>query len=136
MIIGIHDNLLVSEVQDRFNKCFPSLKIEFYSKSHSLAEESKEKHLISPSKRIGEIRQNKNEGFMEIKSWDSVARIEKEFHKHYGLNIQVFRNENGSWVQTSVTDRYSLAQQNQMADHARSSISPKFREQLGEYDYL
>ena len=99
-------------------------------------EESPEKYLLSPEKSLGEIRRNQHAGCLELKSWYTVARVEKDFRELFGLNVQVFRNENGGWIQTSDTDKYSLYQQYEMACHANNSISPKFDEQLGEYDYL
>jgi hypothetical protein len=136
MILQIHDNLLISDLQEKFSKVFPCLKIEFYSKPHNIKKESSEAHKISSDKRIGDIRRNSNEGFLEIKSWVTVSQVEKDFRKQFGLNVQVFRKENGAWVMTSKTDGYTLSQQNEMSCYADHSIVPKYKEQLGEYDYL
>jgi len=106
---------MVSEVKERFSKCFPRLKIEFYSKPHHFGEQSPEKYLIDTSKKIGEIRHSYQEGCLEIKSWDTVATIEKDFRKQLGLNIQIFRKENEGWFQTSNTDKYNLLQQSEMS---------------------
>ena len=108
MLVHIHDNLMVSDLQERFSKCFPSLKIEFYTKSHSLIERSGDKDWISPSKNIGQIRQNLSEGALEIKSWYTVAKVEKDFSEKFGLNVQVFRSENGEWVSTCKTNKLTF----------------------------
>jgi hypothetical protein len=136
MILQIHDNLQVSDVQERFSKCFPYLKIEFYTRAHHIGDETPEKFMVDRNKRIGEIRRNKNAGCLEIKSWFTVSRIEKDFKELFGLNVQVFRSENDEWVQTSKTDNRSLLQQTEMARHAERCLTPKYSEQLGEYEYL
>ena len=136
MIIHIHDNVLVSDLQERFSKCFPSLKIEFYTKPHSSAKPSNEKYRIDPQNRVGNVRHNSNEGNLEIKSWYTVQKVEEDFREKFGMNVQIFRKENGEWIQTCNTDKFSLHTQQEMSDHAASSIYPKHTEQLGEYDEL
>jgi hypothetical protein len=136
MIVHIHDNLSIADLQERFSKCFPSLKIEFYSKPHSIKKPPKENWLISPEKRVANVRHNHNEGELEIKSWYTVRRIENDFREKFGLNAQIFRNENGEWIQTNKTDKFSLHAQQEMVRHATSSIYPKHQEQLREYDEL
>jgi hypothetical protein len=136
MILKIFNNMTISEVQNRFSLCFPTLKIEFYFKAHHPQSASSEKHLISPEKRIGDIRQNRKEGTMEIKSWDTVEKTELRFHKLFGLNVQIFRKENGSWIQTTRTDKFTLYEQNQLSLKAECQPYPSCKEQLSEYDYL
>ena len=136
MLIHIHDNLFISDLQERFSKCFQSLKIEFYKKAHRSKKPSPESDIIGPDKRIGEIRRNHNSGKLEIKSSFTAQQVENEFKKKFGLNVQIFRKENGGWVQTSGTDTYNLLQQSEMSKHADLSITPKYEEQLCEYEYL
>jgi hypothetical protein len=136
MIIYIHDNRLLSDLQERFSKCFPSLKIEFYSKQHSLKNATNDSYRINPERTIGEIRKNHNEGEFVIKSWNTVEKVEKDFRDKFGLNVQIFRNENAGWVQTSKTDRFSLRDQQEMTCHSASSLYPLYPEQLGEYGEL
>ena len=82
------------------------------------------------------MRHNSNEGNLEIKSWYTVQKVEEDFREKFGMNVQIFRKENGEWIQTCNTDKFSLHTQQEMSDHAASSIYPKHTEQLGEYDEL
>ena len=111
MILQIHDNLLVSDIKERFSNSFPCFKIEFYDMPHHNKKENLEKYRINSEKRIGEIRNNRNEGFLEIKSWYTVKQIEKNFSELFGLNIQIFKKENGRWIRNLNRDRLSLQQQ-------------------------
>ena len=42
-----------------------------------------------------------------------VSELEKAFSDIFGLNVQVFRKSNNMWLQTTITDKWSLEKQNQ-----------------------
>jgi hypothetical protein len=114
MILPIDDNMTIGDLQDRFNECFPHLKIEFYSHAHHWKESSIPSEVIDPSKKIGEIRKNHEHGNLEIKSWYQTGRVEQDFKKIFGLNVQIFRNEKGKWHQTVSSDKLTLKEQEQI----------------------
>src|SRR5689334_11542841 len=118
MILQIHDNLLIADLQEKFSQCFPSLSIEFYNKPHRAGIPTSDKYLIDASKKVGDIRRNRKEGPLEIKSWFTVAQVEKAFHEKYGLNVQIFRKEKTGSVQTSKTDKYTLMEQRDMVHNS------------------
>jgi len=136
MIIHIYDTLTVSDVQERFSKCFPLLKIEFYSKHFSLHEMPGDHYKIDPAIKLGQVRRHHNQGELELKSWYTVNRTEKDFRERFGLNVKVFRSENGGWVHTSRTGSCSLHEQEEMARHTIASIDPLVHERPEEYDEL
>lgn len=115
MLLPIDDNKSVAELQDRFNECFPHLKIEFYHHSHHWKEGSPEAELISPEANVGDIRKKHDPGILEIKSWYQTGRVEQDLKKLFGLYTQIFRLENGKWKQTGSSDKLTLKQQEQMA---------------------
>jgi len=123
MILHIDDNITIAELQEKFNECFPHLKIEFYSHPHHWKEASFPNEIIDPSKKLGEIRKNHEHGVFEIKSWDQTGRVEQEFKKIYGLNVQIFRTENGKWHQTVSSDKLTLKQQQQLNSAAAENIN-------------
>jgi hypothetical protein len=127
MIIQIHNNLLVSDVQERFAKCFPCMKIEFYTTRHHFRENSLEVCIANPSKKIGEIRRILEEGCLEIKSWYTVANVEKDLRDQFGLNVKIFREEKGRWVQTNGAD----TQLSERVENADNSIFPEFIDLFG-----
>src|SRR5215213_5280182 len=136
MILTIYDNLLVEDLQERFSECFPNLKIEFYKTSHHWKRESSDKDCIEPKTTIGAIRRKHNPGTLEIKSSHTAAEVERNFKNLFDLNVQVFRNENGDWIQTTTTDTCTLNEQKEFSDHAKTSIFPKSRKQINEYRFL
>ena len=100
MQLLIHDNLQLADVQDRFSDCFPGLKIEFFEDSRSKRLPASD-DIISSDTYIGEIRKQHYSGIFEIKSWNTVDKIEKGFQDMFGLNVQIFHRDNSTWVLTN-----------------------------------
>lgn len=135
MVLNIHDNLLVEDLQECFSNSFPNLKIEFYKKSHYWKKESSG-DCIDPKTRIGEIRKKHDPGTLEIKASHTAGEVERNFKNLFGLNVQVFRNENGDWIQTTTTDPCTLYEQKEFLEHARTSLFPKSTKQINEYRFF
>lgn len=134
MLLHIDDNALITDLQDDFSDSFPLLKIEFYDEPHHYKERASDKHRILGDWKIGSIRKIHNPGELEIMSWYSAGRVERDFKEKFGLNVQVFRQENGSWIQNRNSDTLSLAEQMDRARHSLRVISKPKRQV--EYDYL
>ena len=116
MYLQIDDRLSVGDVEDRFNECYPSLRIGFYSVPHKLFEATDKQYRYTSDRKIGDIRHKHFNQPYEIKSWFTVARIEKDLKEIYGLNVQVFRcDSKGNIVQTTQSDDLTLSQQQQFA---------------------
>jgi len=45
-----------------------------------------------------------------------VSELEKIFLEDYGLNVQVFRNSGRVWLETTMTDDWTLAEQNRQGE--------------------
>ena len=120
MFLHIVDSMTVEEVQDRFNECFPLLTIEFFSVPHKPFQSTDVQYRYGSKELIGDIRTNHAKGAMEIKSWFTVARVEKELWERYGLHAQIYRlGANGEAVQTTASDEFTLYEQSQMVLEAQ-----------------
>ena len=116
MFLQISDAMTVEEVQDRFNDCFPFLKIAFYSKPHQLYEGSNKKYRCDGARKIGNIRKKHFNGVLEIKSWDTTASVEEKLKEIFGLNAQIFHYDaTGCWIQTTLSDVLTLGQLSRFA---------------------
>jgi len=136
MLLRIHDNLLIEDIQEHFSECFPHLKIEVYSTPHHWQKGSLQKDLISPKSLIGDIRKTHSGGIMEIKSSDKVGDIEEKLKKMFDLNVQIFRKENDCWIQTTSTDVFTLERESELSKKSKTTLVNKIKEQSDEYDYL
>lgn len=113
MELVITDEKRISEVQKEFSERFPYLKIEFFSKSHADGEASPLSQLLPSDKTVGEARSRHNEGKLVITAHTSVGAMEARFRDVFGLSVQVFRKAGRTWLQTSITDHWTLAEQNE-----------------------
>jgi hypothetical protein len=43
----------------------------------------------------------------------TVNELEQRFKSQFGLNIQVFRKHGKTWIETTVTDNWTLFKQNE-----------------------
>lgn len=122
MLLKIFDHEKIDEIQDKFNECFPYLKIEFYQQPHKWHEGSSTNFLIQPGSYIEEIRKTHESGILSIKSWDKTGHVEQEFKRLFGLNVQIFRLHKDKWIQTIDSDELTLKEQ---SDLAKSSQEPR-----------
>ena len=124
MFLQIDDSLSVEDVQDRFSDCYPFLRLKFYSAAHKRFRPSEEACVINGKEKIGDVRKLHANGVLEIKSWYTVARVEEELKERFGLNAQIFRrNPKGEWIQTSLSDALTLAEQSEMGYDERLNAS-------------
>lgn len=126
----ITDAKKLSDIQKEFNDKFPFLKIEFYKKPHDAHEGSSERqHVVDVERTIGEVRKVHTKGDLSINGNQMVKTLEQRFFEDYGLNVQVFRRSGDVWLQTTSTDEWSLAEQN---EHGKSETA--FFEETHETD--
>jgi hypothetical protein len=108
MLLHVHDNLTIADLQDKFSMCFPGLKIEFCQKKHHWEEICAESQFWPSSTPIEELRKNHSQGVLELKSWYKVGEAEKMFYDQFGLNVQIFYRSGDRWIQTGKSDNLSI----------------------------
>lgn len=112
-IMTITDDKKLLDIQREFYDKFPYLKLEFYKSKHGTGEGSSNQELINPNQTIGEVRTIHTKGDLSINGHIKVATLEKNFSEQYGLNVQVWRRSGDIWLQTTVTDSWTLTDQNE-----------------------
>lgn len=113
MEIKIGDDTKFNEVQDKFAKVFPYLKVEFYKEKYSENEVST-KDRISSDKIISDQAKSFKQNKVDITSSQTVAELEKEFYEKFGITMQVSRKSGRIWIETSKTDDRTLESQNEL----------------------
>lgn len=112
----IRNNQTLREIQTAFQAQFPFLKIEFYDTAHSAGEGSPAcQQILNTNQTIAEIKQMPTSRVFEIDGDMKVVNLERNFYEIYGIDAQVFRNSGGAWLQTTVTDYWTLNEQNNKA---------------------
>jgi hypothetical protein len=100
----------VSELQKEFNLHFPYLKLEFFKHPHELHGGNPRKDLVTAD--ISLRLKHKNSPELLITEDMKVSTLEQLFSEHFGLSAQVFRKSGRSWLETTMTDDWTLRRQN------------------------
>lgn len=116
MKITINDHRKIFAIQEEFTTAFPYLKIEFYSKANKQGGASSKKMVKHSSKTLGECRTIHKKGLVTITPEMTVADLEKQFSDVYGLQVQLFRKSGKVWLETTVTDYWTLDVQNRQGE--------------------
>jgi hypothetical protein len=116
MKIIINDRRKVYAIQEDFNKQFPYLKLEFLSKPHTAGGASPGKLIKLGGKTLGECRTAHESGILTITPQMSVSDLEQRFSDVYGLSVQVFRKSGRAWLETTITDKWTLEEQNRQGE--------------------
>jgi len=117
VLLHIHTNMkldiskerTVKDVQTDFSYHYPFLKLEFYKKDDLPIVVKKN---LPQSTLLRSAGLNES-GFIEIKNEMKVEELEKAFLEQFGLSVQVYRKAGDFWLQTSMTDSWSLGKQNE-----------------------
>jgi hypothetical protein len=123
MNITINDTRSVAAIQEEFTQNFPYLRLEFFSRPHKTGKPSPRNQMLQNTRTLGEIRTKHLDGDIQITPSMTVSLLEQEFMKHYGLSVQVFRKSGRVWLETTVTDGWTLAEQNAQGEALSASRS-------------
>lgn len=125
MRLHISPNRLISELQKEFNTFFPFLKIEFFNNRSLRREDFSARQIIPQHRRIDESQAAITGGDIEIIGEMKVNELEKLFKNQFNLSVQVFRKSGNLWLETTMTDNWTLEQQN---IHGREISTAKAKE--------
>ena len=131
MKLRITPNRLISDVQKDFNNAFPFLKIEFFQ-NRNLQPAFTFQQIVPHNKRIAEGQAPISDGDIEINSTMTVKDLEKIFKDQFSLAVQVFRRSGNLWLETTMTDGWTLGLQNQ---HGQEISTTGKKGDGGENDY-
>jgi hypothetical protein len=122
MLLAINDNKTVGDLQDKFNDCYPFLKIEFYNTVGKWHGRSQPYDVLDSHERISDLRKQHISGVLEIKSWFKPAQVEHDFQQFFGLSVHVFFLKNDKWIHASADDDATLAALNQIGQLEREQV--------------
>ena len=132
MLLQIASTRLIGDIQKEFNAMFPFLKLEFFRVDENNAVPVIKRFL--PGKyAILNARRTRQEGLLEIDENMTVSNLENQFSLLYGLGVQVHRKSGNVWLETTMTDSWTLQKQNEHGREISSSAKkPLMNEPDGE----
>jgi hypothetical protein len=111
--IQINDHKKIVELQKEFNEAFPFLRLEFFRHKHMGYQASSKKDLLSSDLTLKQSSKQHHQGAIVLKESMKVSELEELFRELFGLSVQVFRKSGRSWIETTVTDDWTLERQNE-----------------------
>jgi hypothetical protein len=118
MSLVLNDNMSIFTVQQLFNSVFPYLKIDFFERDTKLNGFAfVRKHVTGNAKKLKDYKiANTKEPLICIKPSLTVSDLDKIFSKTYYLQTQVFRKSGNVWLEATITDGWSLEDQNKQGE--------------------
>lgn len=116
--LTIDERISVGDFQKEFNSIFPFLKIELYKPSREQHEEvgTKAMSILSPGDKMGSSAKR-----IEISSLTTVAQLKKMLSEKLGINSLIYRKSGSMWIETSLTEDWTLERQNHEAEQMNSN---------------
>jgi hypothetical protein len=106
MHLHISSKQPISDIQKIFSSTFPYLKIEFFRRPAT--------QYPSPADhRITETREQVMEDGIEITGEMKVRELEQALDRLFSLDARVFRRSGNIWLETTMTNGWTLAHQNE-----------------------
>jgi len=110
MKIKITNGSIVGVVKKEFSSQYPFLKIEFLI-SQRLPTGKHHLLIAADNLALSSIQPAMKEGGMVVTDKTTVGELESFFGNHM-LNVQVFRRSENLWLETTMTDGWTLEKQN------------------------
>ncbi len=110
--ISIDDKCSVKEIQQEFSKHYPYLKIEFFRKAPQKSHAFRSADSIPGSTNLRFIRSNHKAGKISAASKIKVAQLKQILEDEFGLHSKIFRKSGSVWIETSLTNEWTLEMQN------------------------
>jgi hypothetical protein len=112
MEILLNDAKAIKEIQKEFNREFPYLKVEFFDLPYTPKAPTPKAKMYAAERRLGTIRKTHYEGALDVSPRKTVAEVERELWEKFGLSVQIFRKLGKLWIETNLTDAWTLERQN------------------------
>jgi hypothetical protein len=110
MRLDISASRAVEELQHDFSVHYPYLKLDFYKMRVVDPVIRVKEHL--PDSALLKMAGLRQAGSIEVKDEMTVAELEQSFLDLFGLRVQVSRKSGNIWLETTMTDNWSLQKQN------------------------
>jgi hypothetical protein len=131
MNLTIRPNRLISEIQQEFNAMFPFLKLEFFRNRPGRSLEYSQNNIIGNNHKVSDGQGVLTDGSLTIEPLMTVKQLEKDFRSEFSLAVQVFRRSGNVWLETTMTDGWTLQHQN---EHGRELSTEKKKEENPDFD--
>jgi hypothetical protein len=120
--ITIDPKATFESIRLQFKKHFPFLDIHCFKNKHENQQGSSKKSMHQPDTRLSELMNVSGPVSVAFQPTDTVKQFEEKIKDTSGLNVQVFRKSGKLWLETTVTDGWTLQQQNEEGEKSVSEV--------------
>jgi len=113
MKLFIEKYSLAEDVKKVFASYYPFLRIEFYKKPLTNSQYKKEPLALNLP--LIQQMEKKSNTVIDIEKNKTVSELENDFLS-IGLKAEIFRKSGNAWVETSLTNNWTLQHQNAEAE--------------------
>jgi hypothetical protein len=110
--LPIQKEATIASIQQVFHAYFPFLKLEFYRNPHEVHALSKESEHLPSDMLVSTIPSFKESGVCMFSPSMKTGAFEQLMWDTFGLSIQIFRKSGSVWLQSALTDDWTLEKQN------------------------
>lgn len=115
MLLTINGERFVKDIQLDFSMAYPYLRLEFFRINGMNKNQAVKQNQVKHDQQLRLAKGvDIKKGDLLIEDSMSVAELEKAFKDKFGLLTQVFRRSGNIWLETTITDSWSLRQQNDL----------------------
>jgi hypothetical protein len=101
----------VSDIQKQFNAFYPFLKLEFF-RSHSNSQSILKNDPVASNEFLKHQLSLDTIETINVDCKRTVADVENDLKKQFGATTQIFRRSGNVWIETTLTDDWTLEKQN------------------------
>lgn len=109
----------IHDIKKQFHELFPYLKVEFFKGSSGTDAGSSKAAVLDNNSAFADLIDGFSERTYEFEAAMPVGQFEKNLSASIGLQVQVFRKSGDLYLETSSTDDWTLAQQNEEAKNSQ-----------------
>lgn len=121
----------IYELQHEFNHAFPFLRLEFF-RIHRIEAAADAMQVVTKTSLL-RAAGVKSCGYVMITAQTTVAELITQLKENYGLIAQVIRQSGTVWLETTMTEEWTLVRQN---EHGRELSSSSPLHKSPEADFL
>lgn len=112
----INSDDTISAIRKAFNDVFPFLQIEFFSEPYHIEGTFLVKNIQHYNKTLNDCRIVRTKNQVTVSPEMTVFDLDQLFRENYGLGVQVFRKSGKAWLETTVTEGWTLEEQNRQGE--------------------
>lgn len=109
-MLYITSDKLVRDIQQEFSQAFPFLKLEFFTKKAAVKKRISNDQFLSienvPGKQGAECKK------LFLTPGLTIKELAKTCDELFGVSVSVYRRFSNLWLETSITENFTLQQQN------------------------